>query len=59
MLSVLLIASLLFSIASFAEGEDGPMTPYAEPVTIFWAVQASAVQQFIDGDTYETMSGPA
>ncbi len=50
---MLLIASLLFSIASLAEGEDGPMTPYAEPVTISWAVQASAVQQFIDGETYE------
>ena len=32
---------------------DGPLTPYEEPVTITWAVQASPVQQFIDGDTYE------
>lgn len=34
-------------------GEDGPLTPYEDPVTITWAVQASAVQQFIDGDTYD------
>ncbi len=33
--------------------EDGPLTPYAEPITVTWAVQASAVQQFIDGDTYD------
>ncbi len=33
--------------------EDGPLTPYKDPVKITWAVQASAVQQFIDGDTYE------
>ncbi|MCL2056796.1 MAG: extracellular solute-binding protein [Oscillospiraceae bacterium] len=32
---------------------DGPLTPYAEPVTITWAVQASQVQKFFDGDTYE------
>lgn len=41
---------------STAEGttaEDGPLTPYDEPVTISWAVQSSAVQQFIDGDTYD------
>lgn len=33
--------------------EDGPLTPYEEPIEITWAVQASAVQQFIDGDTYD------
>ncbi len=33
--------------------EDGPFTPYAEPITITWAVPASAVQKFRDGDTYE------
>ena len=33
--------------------EDGPLTPYEEPVKITWAVQASAVQQFMDGDTYD------
>jgi putative aldouronate transport system substrate-binding protein len=32
---------------------DGPLTPYEEPITITWAVQASPVQQFIDGDTYD------
>lgn len=36
-----------------AESEDGPLTPYEEPVKITWAVQASAVQQFMDGDTYD------
>lgn len=42
------------SAASTATGaEDGPLTPYAEPVTITWAVQTSAVQQFFDGDTYD------
>lgn len=40
------------SEVSVAEN-DGPLTPYEEPVTITWAVQASPVQQFIDGDTYE------
>lgn len=35
-------------------GAEHPgLTPYDEPVTISWAVQASPVQQFIDGDTYE------
>ena len=33
--------------------EDGPLTPYEEPVKLTWAVQASAVQQFKDGDTYD------
>ncbi|MDR1642716.1 MAG: hypothetical protein LBT59_23750, partial [Clostridiales bacterium] len=32
---------------------DGPLTPYAEPITITWGVQASAVQEFFDGDTYD------
>ena len=32
---------------------DGPLVPYEEPVTISWGIQASAVQQFIDGDTWE------
>ncbi|MDR0999913.1 MAG: extracellular solute-binding protein [Clostridiales bacterium] len=32
---------------------DGPFEPYAEPVTISWGVQASQVQQFFDGDTYD------
>lgn len=34
--------------------EDGPMTPYAEPVKITWGVQTAAVQKFFDGDTYES-----
>lgn len=33
--------------------EDDPLAPYEEPVTITWAVQTSAVQQFFDGDTYD------
>ncbi|MDR1559564.1 MAG: extracellular solute-binding protein [Clostridiales bacterium] len=33
--------------------DDGPLTPYAEPVTVTWGVQASQVQQFFDGDTYD------
>lgn len=33
--------------------EDGPLTPYKEPVTITWGVPASAVQQFNDGDSYD------
>ncbi|MDR1913339.1 MAG: extracellular solute-binding protein [Clostridiales bacterium] len=33
--------------------DDGPLTPYAEPITIGWGVQTSQVQQFFDGDTYE------
>lgn len=33
--------------------EDGPLTPYEEPVTITVGVQATSVQQFIDGDTWE------
>lgn len=41
------------SDASEPAAEDGPLTPYAEPITISWAVQASPVQQFIDGDTYD------
>lgn len=40
------------SEVSVAEN-DGPLTPYEEPITITWAVQASPVQQFIDGDTYD------
>lgn len=35
------------------EAEDGPLTPYEEPITITTAVQATSVQQFIDGDTWE------
>lgn len=38
---------------SSGTSEDGPLTPYEEPIEITWAVQASAVQQFIDGDTYD------
>lgn len=41
------------STAEETTAKDGPLTPYDEPVTISWAVQASAVQQFIDGDTYD------
>lgn len=36
-----------------SETEDGPLSPYEEPVTITWCVPASAVQKFNDGDTYE------
>lgn len=32
---------------------DASLAPYDEPVTITWAVQTAAVQQFFDGDTYE------
>ncbi len=28
------------------------LQPYEEPVTITWAVQSTAVQQFFNGDTY-------
>lgn len=43
------------SVASTADpsGEDGPLTPYAEPITISTGMQVAAVQQFFDGDTYE------
>lgn len=50
---LLALAMLLSLSANALATEDGPLTPYAEPVTITWAVQASAVQQFIDGDTYD------
>ncbi len=33
--------------------DDGPLAPYAEPVTITVGMQSSAVQQFKDGDTFE------
>lgn len=49
----MLLMSMITGLTAVAETEDGPLTPYAEPVEITWAVQASAVQQFIDGDTYE------
>lgn len=49
----MLLMSMITGLTAVAEAEDGPLTPYAEPVEITWAVQASAVQQFIDGDTYE------
>lgn len=42
------------SAETTAAGEsDGPLVPYEEAITVTWAVQASAVQQFLDGDTYE------
>ncbi|MCL2248149.1 MAG: extracellular solute-binding protein [Oscillospiraceae bacterium] len=34
-------------------GYDGFPTPYGETVTVTWAVQASAVQRFFDGDNYD------
>lgn len=34
--------------------ENGPLTPMAEPVTVTWGVAASAVQQFADGESYES-----
>lgn len=37
---------------SGGEVEDGPLTPYEEPVTITVGIQSSAVQQFKDGDTF-------
>ena len=52
-IALLLIAAMVFSVVAFADNADGPLTPYEEPVSLSWAVQASAVQQFIDGDTYE------
>ena len=58
-LSLLIVLALLLvpvlsgmNLAAKAE-EDGPLTPYKEPITITWAVQASAVQQFMNGDTYD------
>ena len=39
--------------SSASQADDGPLTPYAEPITISWAVQASQVQKFFDGDTYD------
>jgi putative aldouronate transport system substrate-binding protein len=33
--------------------EDGPLTPYADPVKISWGVQSSQVQVFMDGATYD------
>jgi len=33
--------------------DDGPLTPYEEPVKITWAVQTSAVQQFGEGESYD------
>lgn len=39
--------------SSTGDAEDGPLTPYAEPVTITVGMRSSAVQQFKDGDTFE------
>lgn len=36
-----------------ASTEDGPLTPYEEPVTITIGMQSAAVQQFKDGDTFD------
>ena len=36
-----------------AAPEDGPLTPYEEPISITCSLQAKATQQFIDGDTWE------
>ena len=66
--SVVLSIGLVFSITACSntddeetkvngqskiQAEDGPLTPYEEPVEITWGVQASAVQQFFNGDTYD------
>lgn len=52
-LALLLTPMLAHVSLAGAEAADGPLTPYEEPVTITWAVQASAVQQFMNGDTYD------
>ena len=53
MLSILLTVAVFATSAIAAPGNDGPLAPYEEPVTITWAVQASQVQKFFDGDTYD------
>ena len=52
-LSFAMLITFLFMNVSFAEAEDGPLTPYDETVTITWSVPTSAVQQFFNGDTYD------
>ncbi|MDR1541908.1 MAG: hypothetical protein LBU32_28795 [Clostridiales bacterium] len=37
---------------SVNQESDGPLESYGDPVSISWAVQASQVQVFHDGDTY-------
>lgn len=41
------------SETSGAGAEDGPLTPYEEPVTISVGMRSAAVQQFKEGDTFE------
>lgn len=54
LLALIMMLSGLWSIApALAEETHIGLQPYDEPVTITWAVQSSAVQQFFDGDTYE------
>lgn len=56
LLALMIAAMLMLSLAAVAgvaEEEDGPLTPYKDPITITWTVPAQAVQQFIDGDTYD------
>ncbi|MDR0396872.1 MAG: extracellular solute-binding protein [Oscillospiraceae bacterium] len=53
LLAAILIAALC--LPAFASASSSPATSaYESPVTITWGVQASQVQQFFDGDTYET-----
>lgn len=53
--AVLTLAMVLtiIPVMAAAEPEDGPLTPYEEPVTITFGFQSSAVQQYKDGDTIE------
>lgn len=53
MLSWALLFMLIFGLSAAAVAEDGPLTPYEEPITITWSVPASAVQEFRDNDTYD------
>ncbi len=57
LLALTIALTLALSLAGLsgavAEEEDGPLTPYKDPVTITWTVPASAVQQFFNGDTYD------
>lgn len=53
LLSWALLLMLVLGLSAAAVAEDGPLTPYEEPITITWSVPASAVQEFRGEDTYD------
>ncbi|MDR2657460.1 MAG: hypothetical protein LBB86_06515, partial [Oscillospiraceae bacterium] len=52
-LALLAFAMIVTMCAPIAGLADMATDPYEAPVKITWGVQASQVQQFFDGDTYD------